>query len=115
MHFSNLEGYIEVTDFGETVKHKLKFSENKSLTHMGEWWDQVPLLCPNPEFPDGRPLEEVMSSTPVASPYKRPSGEIVFLDNSPSKRGLLCYGVFWYVLAAEPNGSAETVAICRSC
>jgi hypothetical protein len=34
----------------------------------------------------------------------------VFLDNSPSKRGLLCYGVIWYVLAAEPNGSVETVA-----
>jgi hypothetical protein len=67
LHFSDLEGYIEVTDFGETVKHRLKFSENKSLTHMGEWWDQVPLLCPNPEIPDGRPVEEVMSSTPVAS------------------------------------------------
>ena len=62
------------------------------------------------QIQDGRPVEEVMSSTPVASHYKRPSDEVVFLDNSPSKRGLLCYGVLWYVLAAEPNGSAETVA-----
>ena len=118
LHSSNLEGYIEVTDFGETVKHRLKFSENKSLTHMGEWWDQVPLLCPNPEIPDGRPVEEVMSSTPVASPYKRPSGEVVFLDNSPSKRGFVTEfsgmsasssSSSETVLAAAPNGSAETV------
>ena len=50
---------------------------------MGEWWDQVPLLCPNPEITDGRPVEDVMSSTPVALSYNnsRPSGEVVFLDN----------------------------------
>ena len=48
---------------------------------MGEWWDQVPLLCPNPEIADGRPVEDAMSSTPVALSYNRPSGEVVFLDN----------------------------------
>ena len=91
---------------------------------MGEWWDQVPLLCPNPEITDGRPVEDVMSSTPVALPYNRPSGEVVFLDNSPSKRGFVAEftgmsasslslslsSSSGTVLAAAPNGSAETAA-----
>ena len=89
---------------------------------MGEWWDQVPLLCPNPGITDGRPVEDAMSSTPVALSYNRPSGEVVFLDNSPSKRGfvteltgmsassLSLLSSSGTVLAAAPNGSAETVA-----
>ena len=59
-----------------------------------------------------------MSSTPVASPYKRPSGEVVFLENSPSKRGFVTEfsgmsasssSSSETVLASAPNGSAETV------
>ena len=83
-----MQGFVEVNEFSETILHTVIYSEKASLEHASEWCDQVPLFCPDPSRPSFHPVEVAAETTSalVPSPYKRPSGEVVYIDQSPSKR-----------------------------